>query len=41
MVKKIYSTLEFAKYLAMTGKDMQGGYVVISTKAIKNFGIDI
>lgn len=37
-IKKIFESPEFAKYCSMVGKDMQGGYVGISTKMVKAFG---
>lgn len=37
-VYKILSSNDFAKYCAMVGKDMSGGYVGISTKMVKLFG---
>lgn len=35
----IFKTEEFAKYCSLVGKNMSGGYVEISTKAVKQFGI--
>ena len=38
-IQKILSTPEFAKYCVMVGKDMQGGYVHVSAKMVKSFGV--
>lgn len=40
-VKNIFSSSEFAKYCSLVGKDKSGGFVEISTKMIKDFGIFI
>lgn len=40
-VNDIYTSPEFARYCALTGKDMAGGYVGLSTKIVKNFGTTI
>ena len=37
----IFKTEEFARYCALVGKNKSGGYVEVSTKAVKEFGIDI
>lgn len=37
-VYNIFKSDVFAKYCAMVGKDMSGGYVGISTKMVKSFG---
>ena len=37
-IYNIFNSEEFAKYCAMVGKDMSGGYVGISTTMVKNFG---
>ena len=41
-LKDVYSIFvsdDFARYCSMTGKDMSGGYVCISTKTVKQFGV--
>ena len=38
-VRDIYASDDFAKYCSLTGKDMSGGYISVSTKTIKQFGI--
>lgn len=35
----IFKSKEFAKYCALVGKDKSGGYVDVSTKAVKEFGV--
>lgn len=35
----IFKTEEFAKYCSLVGKNKSGGYVEVSTKAVKQFGI--
>ena len=35
----IFKTEEFAKYCSLVGKNQSGGYVEVSTKAVKQFGI--
>ena len=37
----IFKTEEFARYCAIVGKNKSGGYVEVSTKAVKEFGVDI
>lgn len=37
----IFKSEEFARYCALVGKDKAGGYVDVSTKAVKEFGVDI
>ena len=37
----IFKSEEFARYCALVGKDKSGGYVDVSTKAVKEFGVDI
>ena len=34
----IFKSEEFARYCALVGKDKAGGYVDVSTKAVKEFG---
>ena len=36
---EIYSSSDFAKYCSMVGKDMSGGYVTVSCKNVKQFGL--
>ena len=36
---KIISSGDFAKYCSMVGKDMSGGYVTVSCKNVKQFGL--
>ena len=38
-VYNIFVSNDFARYCSMTGKDMSGGYVCISTKTVKQFGV--
>lgn len=38
-MKEIYESKDFYRYCVLTGKDMSGGYVDVSTSMIKNFGI--
>lgn len=38
-VSDIFASANFAKYCSIIGKDMSGGYVSISTKMVKQFGI--
>ena len=35
----IFASADFAKYCSIIGRDMSGGYVSISTKMVKQFGI--
>lgn len=35
----IFKSEEFARYCALVGKNKAGGYVEVSTKAIKEFGV--
>lgn len=35
----IFKSEEFARYCALVGKNKSGGYVEVSTKAVKEFGI--
>ena len=37
----IFKSEEFARYCALVGKNKSGGYVEVSTKAVKEFGVDI
>ena len=37
----IFKSEEFARYCALVGKNKAGGYVEVSTKAVKEFGINI
>ena len=37
---EIYKSEEFLKYCRIKGKPMNGDYVAISSKIVKNFGID-
>lgn len=37
----IFKSEEFARYCTLVGKDKSGGYVDVSTKAVKEFGVDI
>ncbi|MBQ6517727.1 MAG: hypothetical protein IJI14_03350, partial [Anaerolineaceae bacterium] len=37
-VYNIYASDEFGKYCSITGKDMSGGYVKISSQMVKKFG---
>lgn len=39
-LKKIYESKDFSKYCSLVGKDMNGGYISISSKMIKHFGIN-
>lgn len=38
-ISNIYASADFAKYCSIIGKDMSGGYISISTKMVKQFGI--
>lgn len=38
-VYNIFTSDDFAKYCSMTGKDMSSGYISVSTKMIKFFGL--
>lgn len=38
-VSDIFASANFARYCSIIGKDMSGGYVSISTKMVKQFGI--
>lgn len=38
-ISDIFASANFAKYCSIIGKDMSGGYVSISTKMVKQFGI--
>ena len=35
----IFKSEEFARYCAIVGKNKSGGYVEVSTKAVKEFGV--
>ena len=35
----IFKSEEFARYCALVGKNKAGGYVDVSTKAVKEFGV--
>ena len=35
----IFKSEEFARYCALVGKNKSGGYVEVSTKAVKEFGV--
>ena len=37
----IFKSEEFARYCALVGKNKSGGYVEVSTKAVKEFGVGI
>lgn len=37
----IFKSEEFARYCALVGKNKSGGYVEVSTKSVKEFGINI
>lgn len=39
-ISDIFASANFAKYCSIIGKDMSGGYVSISTKMVKQFGIE-
>ena len=38
-LKKIYESKDFSRYCSLVGKDMNGGYVSVSTKMIREYGI--
>lgn len=38
-IKNIISDSDFKRYCVLSGKDMSGGYVSVSSKIIKNYGI--
>ena len=38
-IRTIISSPDFKKYCILSGKDMSGGYVSVSSKMVKNFGI--
>ena len=38
-IKKIFESKDFARYCSLVGKDMNGGYVSVSSKMVKNYGI--
>lgn len=38
-IKSIISDSDFKRYCVLSGKDMSGGYVSVSSKIIKNYGI--
>lgn len=37
----IFKSNDFARYLTIVGKDMQGGYVAVSSKNIKDYGTNL
>lgn len=37
----IFNSDDFSKYLTIVGKDMQGGYVAVSSKNIKDYGTNL
>ena len=39
ILSKIFSSYDFSRYCCIVGKDMSSGYIWISSKIIKNFGI--
>lgn len=38
-LKQIFESKDFSKYCSLVGKDMNGGYISISSKMIKEYGI--
>lgn len=41
VVSSVFASPMFGRYLALVGKDMQGGYKTVSTKMVRSFGISI
>jgi adenine-specific DNA-methyltransferase len=39
-IRKAMATDDFARYCALTGKDMAGGFVSVSTKTVKQYGFE-
>ena len=39
-LKQIFESKDFSKYCSLVGKDMNGGYISISSKMIKEYGIN-
>ena len=37
-LKKIYESKDFSRYCSLVGKDMNGGYISVSSKMIKEYG---
>lgn len=38
-LKKIYESKDFSRYCSLVGKDMNGGYISVSSKMIKEYGL--
>lgn len=39
-LKKIFESKDFSKYCSLVGKDMNGGYISVSSKMIKDYGFE-
>ena len=39
-LKKIYESKDFSRYCSLVGKDMNGGYISVSSKMIKEYGFE-